>query len=246
VNDPTASKVPGYMDTNDIAAIADTQAAAAIAALGALGDVRFDGLTTTPGHVAVFTSADGKLIEDGGAIPAGTGDMFGTASATDGNLMVFDVDGYHAKDGGAASVAPIIKTLTTQFDKTNNTPTSIADLSIDVVAGSQYIFKGVFPSLGEGAAGVRFGLNGTCTYSAFLVTALTVYGVAPYSAAAYESDFSDSVLSTDEAPQYLTMLDGSITVTGNGAIYPMFAQSNTNVLPSSVLVGSFFKVEKVV
>ena len=54
----------------------------------------------TDGHLAVFDTATGKLIKDGGA-PAGGGDVYGDAAATDGHLAVFDTDGYHIKDGGA-------------------------------------------------------------------------------------------------------------------------------------------------
>jgi hypothetical protein len=54
----------------------------------------------TDGHLAVFDTATGKLIKDGGP-PAGGGDVYGDAAATDGHLALFDTDGYHIKDGGA-------------------------------------------------------------------------------------------------------------------------------------------------
>ena len=63
------------------------------------------------GHLAVFDTATGKLIKDGGA-PAGGGDVHGDATATDEHLAVFDTDGYHIKDGGVpggGAVPPAVK-----------------------------------------------------------------------------------------------------------------------------------------
>jgi hypothetical protein len=249
VDDPTASKTPGYIDSDDIATIADVQAAAAIAALGTIGDVRFDGLTTTPGHVAVFTSADGKLIEDGGAIPAGTGDMFGTATATDGNLMVFDVDGYHAKDGGAAPVLPSIKVLTTQFDKTNNSPATITELSTDVVSGGVYIFRGVFQTTSESAGGIYLAclLTGGLSGSPFLCCGYLMDSVNALMLSSYDTTAGGgSLFSTTGMTQALVTFDGYLSAIADGTILIKFSQNVVNANPSSILVGSFLKVEKVV
>ena len=39
---------------------------------------------------------------------AGGGDVFGSASVTDGHLTVFDVDGYHIKDGGVVPTGTVV------------------------------------------------------------------------------------------------------------------------------------------
>jgi hypothetical protein len=97
-DDPTGTPVSGYMDTDDISAIADASAAAAIAAL-TIGNVSSSG-EVSAGNMAVWIDAD--TIEDGGAIPDISLLVTGDASVTPGNIAVFDADGYHIVDGGAA------------------------------------------------------------------------------------------------------------------------------------------------
>lgn len=79
--------------------------AAATAAQGALADsaVQQSG-SITAGHLAVFDS-DG-VIEDGGAVPTGTGDVVGPASAVNGHLAVFSgTSGKVVADGGEIPTA---------------------------------------------------------------------------------------------------------------------------------------------
>jgi hypothetical protein len=52
-----------------------------------------------PGGTTNFLRADGTFAAPPGG--SGGGDVFGSASVTDGHLAVFDTDGYHIKDGGA-------------------------------------------------------------------------------------------------------------------------------------------------
>jgi hypothetical protein len=94
VDDPTNTKVPGYIDTDDILSIASTYTDAEIAALGTLGNVSSSGAVTA-GNLAVWIDAD--TIEDGGAIPTGVAPV--DPSVVD-NIVVFaDVDGAQ-KDSG--------------------------------------------------------------------------------------------------------------------------------------------------
>lgn len=55
------------------------------------------------GTVGTYLKSNGETSVPTFAIPAGAGDVLGSASVTDGNMAVFDTDGYHLKDGGAPS-----------------------------------------------------------------------------------------------------------------------------------------------
>jgi hypothetical protein len=99
IDDPTGTPVDGHMTVTDIKTIADTEAAAAIAALGTLGDV-VGPAGAINNHLAVFDGVTGKLIKDGGAIPAGgTGTVTTTGAVTAGHYVKF-IDVSHIEDGG--------------------------------------------------------------------------------------------------------------------------------------------------
>lgn len=245
-DDPTGTPVSGYMDTDDISTIADASAAAAIALL-TIGNVSSSGAVSA-GNLAVWIDED--TIEDGGAIPDIALLVTGDASVTDGHVAVFDADGYHIKDGGEIVSGSSIKVLTTQFDKTNSTPTEISALSIDVVAGGTYIFRGVFQATCEAAAGVVLGLDGTvvlddlyCATSTATDATLGLNGIILRNGIL---NFPAGLISVGAGEtELLLTIEGSFNVATSGTIYPTFAQLVTNVLPSSVLVGSYFRVEKV-
>jgi hypothetical protein len=85
--------------------------------------------STTDAHLAVWNGSSADSIKDGGPVPSlGGGDVFGSASVTDGHLAVFDTDGYHIKDGGAVpagggdTIAPATNTDNNipQWDGTNS------------------------------------------------------------------------------------------------------------------------------
>jgi hypothetical protein len=243
-DDPTGTPVSGYMDTDDISTIADASAAAAIAAL-TIGDV-LGTATADDGEVVLFDGSGYKLKSSGAAMPDISLLVTGDASVTPGNIAVFDADGYHIVDGGAISSTPSIEILATQFDKTNNTYSIISELSIDVVSGNTYIFRGVLQTTSESAAGINITLGGTCTSSTLFYTLALLDSSTITYLNSSASIFESGVISSNGLTAALIYIDGSITVTGDGAIYPMFSQAVTNVLPSSVLVGSYFKVELVV
>jgi hypothetical protein len=61
----------------------------------------YDGMTAPlQDNPSVSNFTDVRWMQAGGG-GSGGGDVFGSASVTDGHLAVFDVDGYHIKDGGA-------------------------------------------------------------------------------------------------------------------------------------------------
>ncbi len=76
------------------------------------GDVNWGGAVdgATAGHMAVFADASGKVILDGGAIPAG-GDVTGPASAVDNDIATFDgITGKVVKDAsGITALAGVLR-----------------------------------------------------------------------------------------------------------------------------------------
>lgn len=149
------------------------------------------------------------------------------------------IDGtpYERKDAAwvsAGGSGSSVEVLASQFDKTSNTTLSeVTGLSINVVAGNTYIFKAVL-QIAEGGGGFKVAINGACTASAF---SAGVYVFAPVT---NMGDVVCNGVATTCIP-----VEGSITVSASGTLYPEFAQNASNASVSSVLVGSYFRVEKV-
>lgn len=164
-DDPTGTPVDGYMDTDDIATIADTQAAAAVAA--AIATLVTGDASVTDGHMAVFDT-DGYTIKDGGAIPDISELVTGDASVTPGNIAVFGADGYTIEDGGAApNVAGTytIRTITATDDAESTDQVLICDKStamvvtlLEATGSGRWIKVG---SIGAGAVTVQVASSGT-------------------------------------------------------------------------------------
>jgi len=68
------------------------------------------------------------------AIPAGGGNVYGSASVTDGHMAVFDADGYHLKDGGAPGSSTVSVTTPIMGDGSVGNPLALA-AATDAVAG---------------------------------------------------------------------------------------------------------------
>jgi hypothetical protein len=150
------------------------------------------------------------------------------------------IDGtiYGRKDAAwfaAGGAAQQVSVLTSQFDKTSNTTLSeVTGLSIDVVAGNTYIFNAVLQTT-DGGGGGKIAINGSCTSSMF---------IAGFSVFAAATSLGTVVANGNGLG--CVIVEGSITVSASGTLYPEFAQNSSNASASSVLVGSFFKVELVV
>lgn len=94
--------------------------------------------SATDGHLAVFDTATGKLLKDGGALGGGTGDVVGPASATADHIVQFNsTTGKLVKDGGVlgtmaaeAAASYVAKALfdayTILMATTDNTPAALA------------------------------------------------------------------------------------------------------------------------
>jgi len=168
-DDPTGSPVDGYMDTDDISGIADTQAGIAVAA--AIATLVTGAASVTDEHLAVF-DGDGYTIKDGGAIPDISTLVTGDATVTPGNIAVFAADGYHIEDGGAAPNVQgkrTIRTITATDDAEATDDLLICDKATAMVvtlleatgSGTQ-IEVG---SIGAGAVTVQVASSGTLNNS---------------------------------------------------------------------------------
>lgn len=141
------------------------------------------------------------------------------------------------------SSSEITKVLTTQFDKTNDTLEAIPGLSMDVVSGNGYMFRGVFRTSSDVAAGAVLGMDGTCAASLFTTANIMIEGNVGVLLNTYVDSLSNTLIGFTAVQNALIIVEGIIIVTDSGTLYPLFCQNASNVSSSSVLLGSTFTLK---
>jgi len=134
--------------------------------------------------------------------------------------------------------------VTAQFDKTNTTLADVTGLTADVIAGQTYQFEACLLLTASGANGFKVAIGGTCT-----ATRMDAYGWgANGTGFAPLAQATNVALGTAIAAQttaaIIAEVKGTIVVNAGGTLTLMFAQ-NAASGTSSVLIGSYFKVNKI-
>lgn len=134
------------------------------------------------------------------------------------------------------------KIVGTQFDKTNTALADVTDLSVNIVSGETYTFKAVLFTTSNVAGGVKAAINGTSTASSIRYEGFATDAGATTQSRA--SALGGAVAAVTAVTNALVVIEGVITASGSGSLTVQFAE-NAAVSTSSVLVGSYFEVMRV-
>lgn len=126
------------------------------------------------------------------------------------------------------------KVLTTPFDNNTDSWAVVPGLSFDVVADRIYSFRYVFQITADvvDGNGFRIGVDGSCVVSAF-----SCLGLVTDQTASLRTSFFSNTLSAMQGylgVNTLVILEGSLTVTSAGSLYPVFCQGVTAGTVASV------------
>lgn len=137
-----------------------------------------------------------------------------------------------------------VKSVTTQFDKTNTTFANITGLSVNVQRGkTYYVHAGLFVNC-DAVGGSKYTLSGTCTASSVKVqVSLVDNNTSTYTITNRQTSL-DSSSSQAGTTAGFCEIEGIVTVSNQGTLTVQFAQSASNGT-SSVLVGSYLIVKAI-
>lgn len=133
--------------------------------------------------------------------------------------------------------------VSTQFDATSNTTVAnITGLSVTAIAGKTYQFSALLYTTSNIAGGVKVAIAGTATATAITYdTEIIDAGLITQPTRAVALAAAGGVTAVTAA---LVKINGTITVNAGGTLTVQFAQNASNVVASSVLVGSTFIVQQ--
>lgn len=137
---------------------------------------------------------------------------------------------------------PLLKRVSSQFDKVNATLATVTGLSVDVIAGHSYSFEACLFVDANVTGGSKFAINGSCTASAIIYEiTLLDNGTNAYTITSRQTALGGSAGQAGTTAGFCR-IKGLITVSAAGTLVVEFAQ-NTASGTSSVLVGSDFIVK---
>jgi hypothetical protein len=154
--------------------------------------------------------------------------------------------GLYTNDAGTVyNIAPQVARVSTQFDKTNDAALAdVTGLTINVAASSTYEFTATLFTVSNVAGGVQAAVGGTCTATAIIYEGETTQSAA-IAAQTRSTALGGAVGAVTAVIAARIDLEGMITVNTAGTLTIQFAQNIANGTASSVLVGSYFKVQQV-
>lgn len=134
-----------------------------------------------------------------------------------------------------------------QFDKTNDTAlATITGLSVDMSAGQVYEFEATLFVNANVAGGTKYCIDGTCTATAIIYEVMLLEDATlAYTIASRQTALGGVGVGQTGTTAGICKIKGSITVNAAGTLTVQFAQNAANANPSSVLVGSQFKLERI-
>lgn len=136
--------------------------------------------------------------------------------------------------------------VSTQYDNATTTLGNITGLATTVKAGLTYEFEAILYTTSNIAGGVKFAIAGTATATAIIYEAIAIDSAAltePVQTRA--TALATAVISTTAVTVAYVRITGTITVNAAGTL-TVQAAANAAVGTTSVLVGSVWKVNRVV
>lgn len=137
------------------------------------------------------------------------------------------------------------KWVSTQFNKTSDTAlANIPGLSVNLLAGFNYVFDVELFTTSDVAGGVKVAIGGTCVpttiiYEGEAINANTISGQTRATA------LGNAVAAVTAVTAARIEIDGFISVATAGTMTVQFAQNVADATASSVLVGSNLEVQQV-
>lgn len=146
---------------------------------------------------------------------------------------------------GTPKQGPITYRTSAQFDKTSDTAlANITGLSVNIVAKKTYEFTVELYTTSNVAGGVKVAIGGTATATTIIYEGLTTNaGLTTQSRGAALGDTVGAVTAVTAAK---ITIKGTIICNVGGTLTVQFAQNASNIVASSVLIGSTFLLNQIV
>lgn len=146
------------------------------------------------------------------------------------------------ENGKIERITGLCSRVSTQFDKTSSTTLGdVTGLSINVEAGRTYIFEAFLMTTSTTNGGVKAAISGTATATSIRYTGQTVSGSSVSNSRATSLGTAVGAVTSTTNPD-ITII-GTITVNAAGTLTVQFAQNASHTDTSSVLTGSYFKIQ---
>lgn len=191
----------------------------ALTALSTIVNGVLSGIITTPSTHTVGLLSYGPCLQYT-AVGAGELDLTCTTLA-----------GFGITDATVASgkLGLVDLPLLTQFDKVDATLASVTGLSIPVVAGGKYHFRGMLLITADATGGLRTRMGGTLTISSVeYILTLTCLSTGAAISTSDETDFTTVVLYSAGCTNIRAVYEGDVQVSGNGTLTPRIAQNSAS------------------
>ena len=136
------------------------------------------------------------------------------------------------------------KSVTTQFDKTNDTTlANVTGLSITLEAALKYRFRAVLHTSSNVAGGVKFAIAGTATATNIIYQITYLDNAAGTNLISARQTALAGASGVTATVAGMCMIEGELLVNAAGTLTVQFAQNALNGAASSVLVGSTFEAQ---
>lgn len=202
------------------------------------------------GNLASFSGLTGKVISDSGIAASSVGDVSGPASAVSANFAAFDgVTGKLISDSGssAESLQHVQSAITlSPFSVTSSDVlVDVTGLSLNVVAGSNYIIEAVAIVSSDPTGGGQFSISGTAHWSPIWFAGQCSSALSPGDLSVINIKGEPVAFDDGLAGSTRATITGGGHVSVSGTITLQFAQATPSPSTSQLIPCASLKITRV-